>query len=60
MGNDKTFKLTLLGLDCANCANKIEDRVNRLQFVEEATLNFSTSQLTVLIKESHLTIFLIS
>ena len=54
MGNDKTFKLTLLGLDCANCANKIEDRVNRLQFVEEATLNFSTSQLTVLIKESHL------
>ena len=53
MGNDKTFKLTLLGLDCANCANKIEDRVNRLQFVEEATLNFSTSQLTVLIKESH-------
>lgn len=53
MGNDKTFKLTLLDLDCANCANKIEDRVNRLQFVEEATLNFSTSQLTVLIKESH-------
>ena len=34
MGNDRTFKLTLSGLDCANCANKIEDRVNRLELVE--------------------------
>lgn len=54
MGNDRTFRLTLSGLDCANCANKIEDRVNRLELVEEANLNFSTSQLTVLIKESAL------
>ena len=54
MGNDRTFKLTLSGLDCANCANKIEDRVNRLELVVEANLNFSTSQLTVLIKESAL------
>ena len=54
MGNDRIFKLTLSGLDCANCANKIEDRVNRLELVEEANLNFSTSQLTVLIKESAL------
>lgn len=54
MGNDRTFKLTLSGLDCANCANKIEDRVNRLELVEEANLNFSTNQLTVLIKESAL------
>lgn len=52
MGNDRAFKLTLSGLDCANCASKIEDRVNRLESVEEANLNFSTSQLTVLIKES--------
>ena len=50
MGNDRTFKLTLSGLDCANCANKIEDRVNRLELVEEANLNVSTSQLTVFIK----------
>ena len=40
MGNDRTFKLTLSGLDCANCANKIEDRVNRLELVEEANLEF--------------------
>lgn len=54
MGNDRTFKLTLSGLDCANCANKIEDRVNRLELVEEANMNFSTSQLTVLMKPSAL------
>ena len=51
MENDKTFKLALLGLDCANCANKIEERVNRLSGVEEATLNFSTSRLTLLIND---------
>lgn len=51
MENDKTFKLALLGLDCANCANKIEERVNRLSDVEEATLNFSTSRLTVSIND---------
>ncbi len=54
MGNDRSFKLTLSGLDCANCANKIEDRVNRLELVEEANMNFSTSQLTVLMKPSAL------
>ncbi|MBQ8992553.1 MAG: heavy metal translocating P-type ATPase, partial [Turicibacter sp.] len=52
MGNNRMFKLRLSGLDCANCANKIEERVNRLELVEEANLNFSTSQLTVFIKES--------
>lgn len=52
MGNNRMFKLRLSGLDCANCANKIEERVNQLELVEEANLNFSTSQLTVFIKES--------
>lgn len=52
METNRTFKLVLVGLDCANCANKIETRVNNLDDVEEATLNFSTRQLKVLIKES--------
>lgn len=47
MGKVKPFKLVLEGLNCANCANKIEDRVNRLELVQEANLNFSTSQLIV-------------
>lgn len=47
MGKSIEFKLTLEGLDCANCGNKIENRVNQLKLVKEANLNFSTSQLSV-------------
>ena len=39
--NDKNVKLLLKGLDCANCANKIEEKVNNLQEVNEANVNFS-------------------
>ena len=45
------FKLVLNGLDCANCANKIEVRVNKINGIKEATMNFSTSILTIEIKE---------
>ena len=38
---DKNVKLLLKGLDCANCANKIEEKVNKLQEVNEANVNFS-------------------
>ena len=40
-------KLTLQGLDCANCANKIEKRVNDLGDVKEAVLNFTSLTLTI-------------
>ena len=40
-------KLTLQGLDCANCANKIEKRVNDLEDVKEAVLNFTSLTLTI-------------
>ena len=45
------FKLVLNGLDCANCANKIEHRVNKINGIKKATMNFSTSILTIEIKE---------
>lgn len=45
------IKLILNGLDCANCANKIEDKVNKISGVKEATVNFSTTILTAEIKE---------
>ena len=45
------FKLVLNGLDCANCANKIELRVNKINGIKKATMNFSTSTLTIEIKE---------
>ncbi|MGL5353962.1 MAG: heavy metal translocating P-type ATPase [Clostridium sp.] len=44
-------KFLLDGLDCANCANKIENRINKLEGVEEATINFSTATLILNIKD---------
>lgn len=41
------FKLYLEGLDCAGCAVKIEDKINKLSEVNEATLNFTTKTLTI-------------
>ncbi len=35
------------GLDCANCAMKIERRVNEVQGVKQATVNFATCKLTI-------------
>lgn len=47
----KEFKLNLKGLDCANCANKIEDRVNKLEEVEEVNMNFSLGRMNIKIKK---------
>ncbi len=41
----KTFKL--VGLDCANCAAKIEDKVSKLEGVSNATVNFMTTKLVI-------------
>ena len=45
--NKNETKLILSGLTCANCANKIETKVNNLEGVKEANLNFTTSTLTI-------------
>ncbi|MGL4572186.1 MAG: heavy metal translocating P-type ATPase [Clostridium sp.] len=43
----KKLKLTLNGLDCANCAGKIEKAVSEFDEVKEASLNFSFKLLIV-------------
>lgn len=48
------IRLVLSGLDCANCANKIETKVNKINGVKEATVNFSTTLLIAEIKEESL------
>ena len=48
---EREFKLSLEGLDCANCANKIEQKVNLLDEVEEASVNFSIGRMSVILKE---------
>ena len=41
----KVFKLQ--DLDCANCAAKMEDAINKLDGVEKATISFMTQKLTL-------------
>lgn len=52
MKDSSELKLKLTGLSCANCANKIEAKVNQLKGIEEANLNFSTLQLAVKLQET--------
>ena len=41
----KVFKL--VDLECANCAQKMEDAINKIDGVEEATVSFMTQKLTI-------------
>ncbi|MDT6775083.1 heavy metal translocating P-type ATPase, partial [Enterococcus faecium] len=42
------------GLDCANCAMKIEKGVQKINGVKEATVNFTSGKLTIDAEEDHL------
>ena len=41
----KKFELT--DVDCANCAAKMEDAINKIDGVNEATINFMAQKLTI-------------
>lgn len=41
----KSFKLN--EIDCANCAQKLEDAIKKLDGVEDARVNFLTQKLTL-------------
>ena len=43
----KKMVYTIENIDCANCAGKIEKKINELPEVEEAILTFATKQLQV-------------
>lgn len=40
----KTYKIEV---DCASCANKIENAINRIGGVDKATVNFMTQKMTI-------------
>jgi len=50
--NEKEFELE--GLNCSNCALKIEDQVKKLEGMEKVELNFATSTLKVAAENSRL------
>lgn len=47
MGNVVVKELVLEGLDCANCASKIERQVAQLPCVSSSVMNFMTKTLTI-------------
>ncbi|WP_125152500.1 heavy metal translocating P-type ATPase [Clostridium rectalis] len=50
MENLYKLELILDGLGCAHCASKIEENVSKLDFVEEASLNFVSKTLIINLK----------
>ena len=42
----KNYRYTLKGLDCANCAQKIEDKIAQTEGYEQVSVNFSTCKLS--------------
>lgn len=44
----KTYKIEV---DCANCANKMEEAANKTEGVKEAVVNFMTLKMTVEFEE---------
>lgn len=42
-----TKKYVLQGLDCSNCAAKMERAISRLDGVKKATVNFITQKLVI-------------
>lgn len=50
---DRSNKILLKGLTCANCANKIEDKVKKLDSIKYANINFATTTLLVELNEGY-------
>lgn len=47
------YKILLKGLGCANCSNKIEEKVKRLDSIKDANLNFATTTLTIILNSGY-------
>ncbi|MCM3363925.1 heavy metal translocating P-type ATPase [Niallia sp. MER TA 168] len=50
--NEQTFEIT--GMTCAACANRIEKGLNKMQGVEQATVNLALEKATVTYREEEL------
>lgn len=43
----KKFKFDVIDLDCANCAQKLEDEINKNENISNCIVNFGTSKITL-------------
>ncbi|MBP1997194.1 heavy metal-associated domain-containing protein [Peptostreptococcus canis] len=47
------IEMILKGLNCAHCASKIEEKVNKMEEIDSATLNFVNKKITLQITEGN-------
>ena len=47
----KNYRFTIKGLDCANCARKIEEHLQKMEKYEDVVVNFSTSKISLKTEE---------
>ena len=47
--------IRLQGLDCANCAAKLERAIQQIEGIEEATVSFMTQKVTVKAQDEKIT-----
>ena len=48
-----SIKFNIVGLDCANCASKVEAEIKKQSYIEDAVVNFSTQKLMVKVKNDN-------
>ncbi|MDD5937510.1 MAG: cation transporter [Clostridiales bacterium] len=46
-------KFNLIDLDCANCARKMEDAINRIDGVSSASVSFIQQKMTIDADDAH-------
>ncbi len=42
----KNYKFKIKNLDCANCANELEQSLRKINIIENVSINFMTQKLT--------------
>ena len=49
----KTYKFKIEGLDCANCANELEETLSKIDIIENISISFMMERLTFDCKEEN-------
>ena len=50
----KNYKFKICGLDCANCANKLESALSKLDLINNVSISFITEKLSFDCDESNM------
>ena len=50
----KDYKYKIVGLDCANCANELEESLRKIDLIENVSISFMTERLSFSCSEDNL------